>query len=105
MAGSAPKNGVKRIMKQTKKLLEQEEGNVVPFEKPTLIALPGGKEEDPNNWLRNVTEGYIIHTRQKNVNAVGCMVCQVLQHFDKTTICYDLLNKVTFCVYTRTFSS
>jgi hypothetical protein len=83
--------------------LKEDEGNVVPFERPKLVALPATEGDDPTNWLRNVTEGYIFHSRSKG--AVGCLVAQVLQHFEKTTICFDLLNKVSFCVYTRSFSA
>lgn len=79
--------------------------NVIEFEKPEpkFKLLPGFKDEDPNNWLGGIPEGHMFFTCQRGLTP--SMFCQVTQHFEKTSVLFDVLNKVPFCVVTRRFSA
>lgn len=78
----------------------EEDKKVVPF-KPVLVK---SDTDLPKSdwWLRNIQEGYMFHTCAKN--QIPCMFLQVLKHYEKTTILFDVLNQVKFMVHTQRFS-
>lgn len=82
-----------------------EEDKEVSEFKPFQV-IPGGKgpeEPESPHWLANIPEGHMFHTCQRG--QTPAMFAQVLQHFEKTTVCYDLLNQVKFNVVTARFSN
>lgn len=86
---------------------EIQEDALTAFKKKYHV-LPGEKGGGPQNpntgiWLKDIPEGYMFFTCQRGQTA--SMFCQVLQHFDKTTVCYDVLNRVKFVVHTSRFSN
>lgn len=82
----------------------EEDKDINEF-KPFQVITGGKDPEEPESphWLANVPEGWMFHTAQRGQTAA--MFAQVLQHFEKTTVCFDLLNQVKFNVVTSRFSN
>lgn len=91
---------------QPEPVIEVEEDDKVKQFREKFKLLPGGKgpkEPETGIWLRDIPEGYMFHVCQKG--QIPAMFCQVLKHFEKTTILFDVLNQVKFVVHTSRFSN
>lgn len=83
----------------------EDEADALTEFKKKFHVLPGGKgpKEPTGIWLKDIQEGFMFHVCQKG--QIPAMFCQVLKHFQKTTILFDVLNQVKFVVHTARFSN
>ena len=91
-------------MKKSKVIEEDRSQELEEFRKKFKVIAGGkGPNEPTGVWLKDIPEGHMFFTCQRG--QTPSMFCQVLQHFDQTTVCFDVLNQVKFVVHTTRFSN